>query len=338
VTSSSLNHSAGIVSDASRSAPAPAISIVILVKNGRPFLQEVLEGVFRQEIEEAFEVIAIDSGSCDGSREIAARFPVTLLEIPSTEFNHGETRNLGARAGTGTYIVFLTQDATPGDRFWLKKLVQPLEEDPMVAGAFSSHRPRKQCPLMEKRQILETVLTSGTERRINVAVGNPEYERNPYPFIWFSNTSSCIRKDVWKKIPFRRLGFAEDQDWSKRALEAGFKTVYVPDSVVVHSHHYKPIKNFRRFFEHAQAMNELFQKREFPVFSRIFAATYDSVMADFRFFRSEGGSAVGFLRWVFPSLFWYLSAFTGLWLGTDPAKIPRGLREKLALQPSLMEK
>jgi len=314
------------------------ISIIILVKNGGASLEEVLKGVFFQKMEDEIEVVAIDSGSRDGSREILARFPVRVSEIPPETFNHGETRNLGASLSRGALLVFLTQDALPGNDEWLRRLVAPLQEDPLVAGAFSSHRPRKDCPLMERRQILHTALTSGHERRVNAASGNAEYEKNPYPFIWFSNTSSCLRREIWEKFPFRPLHFAEDQDWAKRVLDAGYKTVYVPDSIVIHSHHYRPVKNFRRHFEHAEAMKEIFGKEEFPRFRAIFSATRRSVLADFRFLRSETGSGWSFCRWFFPSLFWYLSAFTGLWLGTRIGKVPLKVREKLSLQPSIIKK
>jgi rhamnosyltransferase len=314
------------------------ISIILLVKNGGAFLEEVLKGIFSQKVEEEIEVVAIDSGSRDHSLEILRNFPVRLKEIPPATFNHGETRNLGASLSQGATLVYLTQDAVPGNEMWLERLVEPLREDPLVAGAFSSHRPRKECPLTEKRQILHTALASGSERRVNTAVGNREFEKNPYPFIWFSNTSSCIRKAVWERFPFRRLAFAEDQEWAKRVLEGGYKTVYVPDSIVIHSHHYGPVRNFRRFFEHARAMKEIFGKDEFPSFKGIFPATRQSVQDDYRFFRSEGGAPLGFLRWVLPSLFWYLSAFTGLWLGTHLEKIPFKLRETLSLQSSFIKK
>lgn len=314
------------------------ISIILLVKNGEAFLEEVLRGIFSQRIEDEFEVLAIHSGSTDHSKEILARFPVRLREIPPETFNHGETRNLGAFLSRGDYLVYLTQDAIPWDETWLEKLVEPLREDPSMAGSFSSQRPRPDCPLMERRQILQTELTSGKSKRVNVAVGNPAYEASPYPFIWFSNTGSCIRREVWEKYPFRKIEFAEDQDWAKRVLEAGYKTVYVPDSIVIHSHHYRPIKNFRRHFEHARAMKELFGKDEFPGFKAIFTSTRNSVRADYDFFRSEAGSGPGFYRWFFPSLFWYLSAFSGLWLGTQIEKIPLKVRERFSLQPSIIKK
>ena len=311
------------------------ISIIILVKNGGAYLEEVLGAVFSQRIDDEFEVVAVDSGSTDHSLEVLAGFPVRIHKIPSPVFNHGETRNLGASLSRGGYLVYLTQDALPGNEEWLRRLVAPLREDPLVAGAYSSHRPRKDCPLMERRQILQTELTSGKEKRVNVAIGNPAYERYPYTFIWFSNTSSCLRREVWEKFPFRRLDFAEDQDWAKRVLDAGYKTVYVPDSIVIHSHHYRPVKNFRRHFEHAKAMRELFGKEEFPQVRAIFSATRQSVRADYQFFRRETGRGWGFYRWLLPSLFWYLSAFTGLWLGTHHRKDP--LTTKREILPSAFD-
>lgn len=314
------------------------ISIILLTKNGEKYLEEVLQAVLSQKIEDPYEVIAIDSGSRDRTKEILKRFSVRIQEIPSSSFNHGETRNLGGRLSNGHYLVFLTQDATPMNESWLKNLIEPLKRYGQVAGAFSKQIPRRECPLMERRQILETELVSGDQERINSAFDNPDYERNPYRYIWFSNTSSAIRKEIWEKIPFRKLEFAEDQDWAKRVLEAGYQTVYVPTSVVIHSHHYRALKNFRRHYEHAKAMKEIFGKNEFPSFNDIFSATRYSVKADYRFYRSEGGSRVGFIKWFIPSLLWYLSAFSGLWLGTKRDKIPEGLRNRLTLQSSTLRK
>ncbi|MGQ9509584.1 MAG: glycosyltransferase family 2 protein [Thermodesulfobacteriota bacterium] len=312
------------------------ISIILITKNGEKYLEEVLRAIFSQKLDDPYEVIAIDSGSVDKTKEILKGFSIRIEEIPSSSFNHGETRNLGARISEGPYIVFLTQDATPVNEEWLKNLIEPLKRNEKVAGAFSKQIPRRDCPLMEKRQILETELVSGDHERINSATNNPDYEKNPYPYIWFSNTSSCIRREVWEKIPFRKLDFAEDQDWAKRVLEAGFLTVYVPTSVVSHSHHYRPIRNFRRHYEHSKAMKDIFGKDEFPYFKHIFSATRNSVKGDYRFYRAEGGSTAGFIRWFIPSLIWYGSAFFGLWLGTKADKVPKRFRDRIALQRAII--
>ena len=74
----------------------------------------------RQTLIAQSEIIVIDSGSTDRSLEIVRRYPVRLIEIPASEFNHGSTRNLGVRAAKGEYVVMTVQDALPGSDDWLE--------------------------------------------------------------------------------------------------------------------------------------------------------------------------------------------------------------------------
>ncbi len=59
------------------------------------------------------ELLVIDSGSRDGSLEIARELADEVIEIAPGEFGHGRTRNLGAERTSGELICFLTQDAIP---------------------------------------------------------------------------------------------------------------------------------------------------------------------------------------------------------------------------------
>jgi glycosyltransferase involved in cell wall biosynthesis len=85
-------------------------SVVIPVKDGSRYLPDLLAALER---ESPAEVLVIDSGSTDGSVEIARAADVRVIEISAADFNHGRTRNLGAEETTGEFICFLTQDATP---------------------------------------------------------------------------------------------------------------------------------------------------------------------------------------------------------------------------------
>ena len=87
-----------------------SVSVVIPVKDGEERLEEVLAAVRAQG---DLELIVIDSGSRDHSREIARAAGADLIEIPPEEFGHGRTRNLGAERASGDLICFLTQDAVP---------------------------------------------------------------------------------------------------------------------------------------------------------------------------------------------------------------------------------
>jgi GT2 family glycosyltransferase len=86
----------------------PRVSIIIPTYNGESTLAECLACVFRSSYE-AFEVVLIDDGSTDRTREIAAGFPVRLI---STEGRVGPAaaRNLGARAAEGDILFFIDSD------------------------------------------------------------------------------------------------------------------------------------------------------------------------------------------------------------------------------------
>ena len=107
-------------------------SIVIPVKNGGEKFINVCTSIATQQVDGKFEVICIDSGSTDGSQEIARDHGFRVIEIPSAEFGHGKTRNFGASQGSGEFIVFLTHDAIPKDNNWLQLLIKPLQKVPYI--------------------------------------------------------------------------------------------------------------------------------------------------------------------------------------------------------------
>ena len=77
----------------SESLAVPTMSVVIPVKDGERYLEELLDALAREGVD---ETLVIDSGSHDRSTEIARAAGVELLEIDPAEFGHGRTRNLGA--------------------------------------------------------------------------------------------------------------------------------------------------------------------------------------------------------------------------------------------------
>ena len=78
------------------------ISVVIPVKDGGADLVRCLEAISRQRVDDEVEVVVVDSGSRDGSAARARSLGARVQEIPAHEFNHGRTRNLGARRRAAT--------------------------------------------------------------------------------------------------------------------------------------------------------------------------------------------------------------------------------------------
>ena len=248
-------------------------SIILLTKNSRKTLNDVLKGIFLQKASFDFEVLIIDSSSEDNSVEIAIKYPVKLEIIQPESFNHGETRNLGASLTTGDFIVFLSHDAVPTEN-WLEPLVDIVENSKDIAGAYSRQIPALKTPLTIKRVINEEWCFGSEKGFIN---RYPDFSQDPsdiYRTFFFTNVSSCIKREVWEKIPFRKCEIGEDILWASDVLKAGYATVYQPESEVIHAHVRKISKHYKDNLIHARTM------KKFILLNDIFGL--DSVSKDKR--------------------------------------------------------
>src|SRR5262245_26336323 len=99
-----------------------SVSVVIPVRDGADTLPELLDRLLEQDTPFKCEVIAVESGSRDRSLEILERRGVRIIEIPASEFNHGDSRNLGLKLSMGEVVALLTQDAIPVGRDFLASL------------------------------------------------------------------------------------------------------------------------------------------------------------------------------------------------------------------------
>src|SRR5262245_35413038 len=117
------------------SDPAPPrFSIVLPTWNGERGLERLLPALAAQGAGGRLEILAVDSGSSDRSRELLERAGARVERIEKSAFRHGATRNQAARGARGEILVFLSQDALPRDAGFLEALARPFE-DPRVAGA-----------------------------------------------------------------------------------------------------------------------------------------------------------------------------------------------------------
>ena len=120
------------------------VSVAIPVLNGGVMLEGVLAALARQTV--GHELIVCDSGSTDGSVQLARANGAQVLEIPTAHFSHGGTRNLLMERASGQRVAFLTHDAEPADERWLERLLarpraRPRRGDRVRALPASARRP-----------------------------------------------------------------------------------------------------------------------------------------------------------------------------------------------------
>ena len=219
------------------------ISIVIPVKNAGADLRRCLGAIAVQRVPAEVEVVVVDSGSTDGSDTLAETLGARVHRIPPEAFNHGATRNLGVSLSRGDIVVFTSQDAFAEDEHWLSALTAPLT-DPAVAGVYGRQIAHDAANPPE-RFFLDFLY--GPTARTQRAAAERDLSMQT---TLFSNVSSAMRREVLERFPFADdIVMSEDQEWSRRALLAGFAIVYEPRAVVRHSHAYTLRQAFRRFYD-----------------------------------------------------------------------------------------
>jgi len=226
-------------------------SILIPTKNGAEDLEACLAAIYTQKGTGPFEVIVIDSGSTDGTLEIARRYPVRIEQIPPETFHHARTRNYAAGLAKGEFLVFLSQDAIPASDMWLQGMISNFD-DQSVGAAYGRQLPRHDSTL-ERQETLDAVY--GGERVVKDPSRGQECG---FRYYHFSSVNSAIRKEVWQATGFPDdLKVYEDLGIAKRILDAGWKIVYEPQGAVYHSHSHSVGGLFKRYFDGGVVWNRL---------------------------------------------------------------------------------
>ncbi len=217
----------------------PFVSIILRSFNEGWALCQTLPALKAQQYRN-WELIVIDSGSTDGSVELlrAAR-PQHLIQIQPHEYNPSRVMNHGMRLARAEFGIFLNADATPQGRQWLPPLVAALR-DRQTAAVFGRQIPRPGCA---------AVYAHDYERCFGVERESAHWEH------FFSMVSSGLRKDIWAKRGFlETLQYSEDDEYTRWCRAQGYRVVYCPESVVMHSHNYSPQQAYRRSFGEAKAL------------------------------------------------------------------------------------
>lgn len=123
----------------------PTLSVVIIGRNEGERLERCI--VSSQAIEgwTPNEILYVDSGSTDGSVDLAKRLGASVLQLSPGAFTAARARNLGWRHASSDLILFLDGDTILNARFPLAALSE-LKRDSANAAAWG-HR-REICPCL----------------------------------------------------------------------------------------------------------------------------------------------------------------------------------------------
>lgn len=217
---------------------AVAISVVIPVFNAPDELDNCLESVV-STVPESVEVLVIDDASSDPA--IAAvldkwrSIQTSNWRFLANGVNRGfvATANLGMRSCPGD-VVLLNSDTvvTPG---WLQGLQRCLASDPRMATATPWTNNGEIASLPEFCRINAAPLQTARVAEVISRCGTPRYPELPTAvgFCMAITRRAIERVGYFDEIQFGK-GYGEENDFSRRAAQAGMRNVLCDDVYVVH--------------------------------------------------------------------------------------------------------
>lgn len=219
------------------------ISVVIRTLNEARHLPALLSSIAQQVLgEHGCEVVLVDSGSTDGTLQIAEQHGCRIVHIRKEDFSFGRSLNLGCLAATGDALVFVSGHCVPCDTRWLAKLVAPLGTDGIAlsyGGQVGDER------------------THFSERQI-FAKYFPAQSKLPQEGFYCNNANSALLRQEWESLRFDEdLTGLEDMYLAKELVQRGRKIAYVADARVYHLHDetWRQVK--RRFEREAIALQRI---------------------------------------------------------------------------------
>jgi glycosyltransferase involved in cell wall biosynthesis len=114
------------------------LSVIIPFRNAAPHIHGQLEALASQACDHEWEVVAVDNGSSDNSREIVESFRdrlnLVILDV-ATKRGAGHARNVGARHASAERLIFIDADdaVAPG---YLREMAAGFDHHDFVTSNF----------------------------------------------------------------------------------------------------------------------------------------------------------------------------------------------------------
>ncbi len=216
------------------------VSIVIPVYNNLHFTRACLDLIFACTPAHLFELIVVDNGSSDGTREYLESLGTRIRYIRNLKnLFFAKGCNRGAWAARGRNILLLNNDVVvrPG---WLEPMLEVLDQDPRIAIVGNKQLFPLDHPIYPDKVWHAGVILTPDHAPMQIYYGfDKEHplvnQQRDYPGV----IGSCflIRREIFEELDgldTRFINGHEETDLCLRAGEKGYRIVYTPRSEIVH--------------------------------------------------------------------------------------------------------
>ena len=201
-----------------------------------------------------------------------------VYHITKEEFDHGGTRDRAAKMSQADVLLFMTQDALPGDSKLIENLLRALDsagsshvathlvsEDRKneetvsgettvekhdagikgIAAAYARQLPAKECNVLER---YTRAFNYGPDSKVKSKEDLPRLGIKTY---FCSNVCAAYDRKIYEDMGGfeKKAIFNEDMIFVARLIQAGYRVAYAADARVIHSHNYSGPEQFHRNFD-----------------------------------------------------------------------------------------
>jgi hypothetical protein len=252
-------------------ARVPPVSIVIVNYNSGASLVDCIKSLLSSEYSNK-ELIVVDNASDDDSvqRVEALDLHVKILRNP-VNFGFSRGGNAGIVRAKGEFVVIMNPD-TIVDPAWLSGLVDAAERYPHAA----FFQPK--ILLMDDSRLLNSAGNMIHIAGFGVCRGIGRSDEEPFQkeaeVCYTSGACTLARAEALSRIGLMDelfFAYGEDKDWGWRALMAGWQSVYVPSSRILHKWSptlgYSPRKFYLLEFERVLSVFKNYSRRTLVLLS-----------------------------------------------------------------------
>ena len=215
------------------------VDVIIPVYRPDEKLEKLIEKLNQQTVEPAhiffMQTMTEDEAENTRVRKILERSKHgTIVPIGKLEFDHGGTRNKGARMSEAEFMLFMTQDAVPEDPVLIEKLLQAVQQKDTIAAAYGRQLPD------DKVGVIETYTRQFNYPEQSLIKGKEDLPRLGIKTYFCSNVCAMYRRDIYLKMGgfVTKTIFNEDMIMAANMVQAGYQIAYAAEAKVVHAHKY----------------------------------------------------------------------------------------------------
>lgn len=323
----------------------PLVSIIIVNFNAKDYLKQCLDAVYNNHYPN-YEVIVVDNGSDDGSRELLQDYQSRYQHLQNIflDKNMGPAyaRNQAVHKANGKYLAFLDNDARP-DPDWLFQPIEIMEKDKSVAAC--------QCKLLLMNEPDrydyggEYISQLGflVQRVLEGYVDDGKYDQQE-EILAAKSAGMVLRKDVFEKVgglDDDYFIYMEETDLGWRMWLAGYRVVFSPQSKVWHEFgttallHPKLGSYNAKFHGTKNYITTLIKNLEF--FNMIKIATINTFcwlgLGGFLLIKQKWQEAF----WLYKAIFWVVMNLPKIWQKRSQVNKIRKVSDK-DIFPKIMRK